>query len=187
MRQFSLLLFGTFPLENNIADNLPEIPPVSAQRMLQIRLQITTLTVLDLFQGLGHVDIEGGQQSRLGLDSQLLQIFRIKVEILLAQRTHTHQLHLALKDIDKHGQLVEPGLAQKTSPLRDAIVITELATHIQIIVFVDVGLQILGIGIHRPELVDVELLTVLAHTLLLEQHRTPHLNANEDGHNKHHE
>ena len=164
MQLFSCSLFRAFPLENNIADNLPKIFPVGAEGMLQIGLQITTLAVLNLLQCFGHVDIEGGQQSRLGLDSQLLQIFRIKVEILLAQGTHPHQLHLPLKDIDKHGQLVEPGLAQEPAPLRHTVVVAELAAHIQVIVFVYVGLQILRIGIHRAELVHVEDLAVLAHT-----------------------
>ena len=164
MRHFSLSLFGAFSLENNIADNLPKIPPVGAQGMLQIGLQITTLAVLDLLQGLWHVDIEWRQQSRLGLDSQLLQIFGIKVEILLAQRTNADQLHLPLQDIDKHRQLIKPGLAQETAPLRHAVVVAELTTHVQVVVLVDIGLQILGIGVHRPELVDVKLLAVLAHT-----------------------
>ena len=50
MQHFSYPLLGAFPLENNIADNLPEIFPVGAEGTLQIGLEITTLSVLDLIQ-----------------------------------------------------------------------------------------------------------------------------------------
>ena len=129
--------------------------------MLQICLQILPFTLLDFLKGLRHVDIERRQQSRFGLDAKLLQFRFIQIEILLTQWTHTHQFHLPLHHVDKHRQLVKPGPAQETSPLGDTVVIVELATHIKVVVLVDVCLKILRIGVHRPELKHVELLPTL--------------------------
>ena len=137
--------------------------------MLQIGLEITTLAVLDFVQSLRHINIERRQESWFGFDSKLLQIFGVEIEVLLAQRTHTHQLHLTFQDVEKHGQLVEPGFSQKPPPLRYTVVVAELASHIKIIVFVYVSLQILGIGIHRTELKYVKLLPILAHTTQFHQ------------------
>ena len=60
VKQFSRILFRAFPLENNVSDDFPKILPVGAERMLQIGLEITTLAVLNLVQGLRHIDIEWG-------------------------------------------------------------------------------------------------------------------------------
>lgn len=137
--------------------------------MLQIGLQITTLTLLDLVQSLRHVDIKRWQQARLGLDTKFLHLRTIQTEILTAQRSYPHELHLAFQDIEQHGQLVEPGLAQETAPARHTVVVAELAALVQVVVLVHIGLQVLGIGVHGAELVYVENLAVLAHPTQLHQ------------------
>ena len=162
-------LFGALSLEDNISNDYPEILPVGTEGMLQIGLEITTLAVLDLVQSLGHVHIKRRQKARLGLNPQFLQLFGIEIEILLAQGPDAHNLHLSLQHIDEHRQLIEPGLAQESPPLRDAVIVAEFAAHIQVVVLVDVGLQVFGIGIHRAELEHIEFLPVLAHTAQLHQ------------------
>ena len=156
-----IILFGAFSPENNVSDNFPKILPVGAERMRQICLQITTLALLDFLQGLRHVDIERRQEAWLRFYPKFLYLFFVQIEILLTQRAHTYQFHLTLQDVDEHGQLVEPGLTQELSPLGDAIVVIELATHIQVVVLIDIGLQVLRIGIHGAELEHIELLPVL--------------------------
>ena len=160
-RKKGTFLFGPFPLKNNISDDFPEILPVGTEGMLQIGLKVTPLTVLNLVQSLRHIDIKRRQQPRFGFNPKFLQISCIKIKILLTQGSHPDQFHLPLQNVNKHRQLIQPGLAEEPAPLRHAVVVAELAAHIQIVVLVDVGLQVLGIGIHGAELEDIELLAVL--------------------------
>lgn len=131
--------------------------------MLQIGLQIAPLTLLDLVQGFRHVDIKRGQQAWLGLDTKFLHLRTIQTEILATQRPNPNELHLALDKVEKHRQLVEPCLAQETTPTRHTVVVAELAALVQVIVLIDIGLQVLGIGVHGAELEHVENLAVLAY------------------------
>ena len=163
-------LFGPLAFEKDIAHDAPKILPIGAEGMLLIGLQITAFAFLDLVKAIRHVDIERGQKTRFGLGPKLLHFFGIEIEILLAQGAHAHQFHLPLKDIDEHGQLVQPSLAQEPAPLRHAIIVTELATDVEVVVLVDISLEILRIGIHRPELEHVELLSVLADAAQLDKH-----------------
>lgn len=156
-----IILFGAFSPENNVTDNFPKIFPIGAERMLQISLQITAFALLDFLQGLRHIDIERWQETRLCFYPKFLYFFFIQIEILLAQRTYTYQFHLAFQDVEEHGELIEPSLAQELSPLGDAIVVIELATHIQVVVLIDIGLQVFRIGVHGAELEHIELLPVL--------------------------
>ena len=160
---------GPLPLKKDVFDDSPEIVPIGAKRMLQVRLQILPLAVLDLIQCLRHIRIKRRKQYWLYLDSKLLQIFIIQAVILLAQRTDTNQFHLSLNQVENHRELVKPKLAKHSTPFRDTVVVGELATHIQIIVLVDIGLQKLGIGIHRPKLIHVEHLAILADSPQLDE------------------
>ncbi len=154
--------------EDDVSKNLPKILPVSTERMLQISLAVLALTLLDLIEGLWHIDIERRQHAWPGLDAELLDLRTIQIKILLAQRTHTHQLHLSLEDVNEHGQLVEPQLTEYGAPAGDPVIVLELASIVKGIVLVNISLQVLGIGIHRPELVHPEELASLADTVQLD-------------------
>ena len=80
---------------------------------------------------------------------------------MLAQRAHAHQLHLTLKDVDQHRQLVDPQLPEHGAPSGDAVVVVELSTRLQLVVLIDVGLQVFGVGIHRSELIHPDPIAVL--------------------------
>ena len=124
--------------------------------MLQISLKITHLALLNLIKGFRHIDIKRWKKSWLCLYPKLLQFFTIQIEILLAKRPHSHYLHLSFHQIDDHRQFIEPSLSQEPSPFGHSIVVIEFATHIQVVVLIDIGLQIFRIGIHRPELEHIK-------------------------------
>lgn len=151
-----------FPLKQNILKNSDKIPPIGTEGVLQIGLKILSFALLDFFECFWHVNIERGQQSWFCFYPKLLYFFGIQIKILLAQRSNTHQFHLAFQQIDEHGQLVEPSLAKETAPFGNAIIVIEFAAHIQIVVLVNVSLQILRIGVHSPELEHIERFPVLA-------------------------
>lgn len=78
------------------------------------------------------------------------------------QRAHAHELELPLEEIDEHREFVEPACAQQSAPLVDPVVVLELAAVLKPDVLVHVGLQILGVGVHRAELVHADEIAVLA-------------------------
>ena len=105
---FLLKLIGTLSLDEDFLHNDPKILPIRSKGMLLILFAITPFALLNLVDGLGHVGIERRQHPRLALDAQLLDLGAIKAEILLAQRTDTHEFHLTLENIDEHRKLINP-------------------------------------------------------------------------------
>ena len=64
----------------DIGNGAPEISPIGAERMLQIRLNIAAFGCLNLVQVLGRLllIIERGQQAGLHLDAKLLHLLCIQ-------------------------------------------------------------------------------------------------------------
>ena len=106
--------------------------------------------------------VERRQQPGLGLDTQGLQFGCVEAEVLPAQRPDAHQLEVATQQVPHHRQFVEPQPPQHATPEVDTVVVLELASTLKALVVVDIGLHILGVGVHRAELVHHNHLAVLA-------------------------
>lgn len=82
---------------------------------------------------------------------------------MVAQGTDAHQLHLTLEEIDEHRQLVQPALTHESAEGADADVVGNLAAFAQTLLVEHIALQIFRIGVHRPHLIDLDLLAPLAY------------------------
>ena len=100
---------------------------------------------------------------------KLLHLRRIEAEILPAQGTHAHQFHLSLEDIDKHRELVQPAAPEAPAPEVHAVVVRELTAFLKSFMLQHVGLQILRIRIHGPELIYADHAAVVSHAVELHQ------------------
>ena len=162
---------GSFVFEQDVADGAPEVAPVGGEGSGVVGFDIAALRGLHVFErdrGV-LVVVEGRQEAGLDADVQLLHLGRVEAEILPAQRAHAHELHLALEDVDRHRELVQPAAAHQFAPEVDAVVVGEFATVLQAFVLQHVGLEVFGIGVHRAELVHADELAVPAHALELDQ------------------
>ena len=79
-----------------------------------------------------------------------------------AERTHSHKFDVTFEVVPPHGLLVEPEPSHHASPLRDAHVVVELASLLQVVLAVDVVLQVFRVGMHGAQLVDGDGLAVAA-------------------------
>ena len=152
-------------LEKNITHRPPEIPPVGSKGMLVVGIDIAFFGGLDIFQGLRRclVVIERGQEPWLHADMQLLHLRRVHIEILTAQRADAHQFHLPLEDVDAHRKLVDPGFPEKASPEVHPVIIGKFPALLQSLMLQHIGLEIFGIAVHRPELIDANDIAFITH------------------------
>ena len=159
-------------LEQDVAHRPPEIPPVRGEGVLVVGFDISSLRGLDVFDGLGRglVIIERGQEPRLHTDVQFLHFRRVHAKILPAQGPYAHQFHLPLEDVDDHGQFVDPGLPEQATPEVHPIVVGELSALLQPLMLQHIGLEILRIGVHGPELIHADHLSLVPHTVQFYQH-----------------
>ena len=159
-------------LEQDVAHRAPEIPPVRGEGVLVVGFDISFLRGLDVFDGLGRsfVVVERGQEPRLHADVQFLHLRRVHAEVLPTQGPHAYELHLSLEDVDDHGQLVNPGFPEQAAPEVHPVVVGELSTLLQPLVLQHVGLEILGVGVHSPELIHADHLSLVPHTVQFHQH-----------------
>ena len=162
----------SFMLEQDVAHRTPEIAPVRGEGMLVVGFDISFLGGLHVFQCLRRflVIVEWGQESRFHADVQFLHFRGIQAEILPTERTYADQFHLALEDIDKHGQLVDPGFPEQTSPEIHPVVIGELATLLQTLMLQHIGLEVFRIAVHRPELIDADHLPLIPNAVQFHKH-----------------
>ena len=85
------------------------------------------------------------------------------LEELGTLRPRPHQRHLAAEDVPQLRKLVEPRSAHEGAGRRDARVVGPRPDGLA---------RTLGVGAHRPELVDRECLAVLAEPDLAQEHRS---------------
>ena len=159
-----------FVAEHNVPHDFPKILPVRPEGMLLVRLAIAAFAFLYFVKCLRQVRVVRREHARFVFDAYLLDLRPIKVEILLTQRPDTHQFHLSFEDVDKHGQLINPILSQPTTPSGNPVIIVKLTPSSQFVVIVDVCLQILGVSIHRPELIDQKMFPVLTYPIEFHDH-----------------
>ena len=101
------------------------------------------------------------------------QIMVSCLDILINSYDYCWSIFIAystFKNIYEHRQLIKPSLTQKAAPLCDTIIVVELATHVKIVILVDIGLQVLRISIHRTELEYIELLAVFPYPSQPDEH-----------------
>ena len=130
-----------------------------------VGFDISSLGRLDILQGLGcfFVVVKRRQQARLHRNPQLLHLRRVHIEILAAEGTHAHELHLTLEEVDDHRQLIHPGFPEDPPPGVHPVVVGELPALLKALILQHIRLEILGIGIHRPELVHADDVALVAH------------------------
>ena len=123
-----------------------------------VGFDISLFRGLNVFDGLGRyfVVVERGEEARLHADVQFLHFVGVHAEILPAQRTYSHQFHLALEDVDAHGEFVDPSAAKQTAPMVHPVIARELAALLQAFMLQNIGLKILRIREHRAELVHAD-------------------------------
>jgi len=150
--------------QQDIADCSEEVAAVGEEGVLLVGEDVASLGGLNVFDGLGRhfVVVERGEQAGLDAEVKGLHLGGVEAEVVIAQRTYADELHIAANDVDEHGQFVEPILAQELSQTTHAIVGGEFATFLQAFVLVDVGLKVLGVGMHGAELVDADFFAVQA-------------------------
>ena len=160
-------------LEQNISYNSPEVSPIGQDWVLKVSLNILSLGGLNLFESLrrGVFIVEWRQQTRFGTDTELLHFGRIEAKIMTRKRTHAHQLHLPLKYIKKHRELIEPNLSHESAYRVDTIIVSELSALVKILILIYIWLQILAIGVHGAELVYIDQFSSLADTNQLNKRR----------------
>src|ERR1051326_2255598 len=96
-----------------------------------------------------------------------------KVRLL---RAGADQAHVALQDVKKLWQLIEPILANKSADARDAIVIVRGPA----------GAGLLGVLAHGTKFVDLEVLAVQSNTHLAKEHRPSAFDQDGQGNQRHH-
>ena len=134
-------------LEQNVAYRTPEVAPVGSEGVRVVGVDISFFRGLDIVQSNGRllVVIEGRQESGFYADVEVLHLWGVQAEILPAQGSYSYQLHLALENVDEHGQFVKPSFAQKLSPTVYAVIVSELATVLEALMLKHIRLEVLRI------------------------------------------
>lgn len=156
-------------LNDDVIHRPPEIADVGAQGGLLPGIEIAHFRGLDLLQRFRKVIIKGRDESGFETDAPLLQFRGIEAEVVAAEGAHAHQFDIAAHPVPEAGQLVEPVAAQEASQGGHAEVVTEFSPCCQVVMLVDILLDELAVGVHRPELVYFQQLPVLSHTQKMDQ------------------
>lgn len=158
-------------LEKDVAYRAPEVAPVGGEGMLVVGVDISFLRSLDVVQGDWgvFVVVKWRQEAWLHAGVQGLHLGRVEAEIVTAEGAHSDQLHLSLEYIDEHRELVKPGPAQQFAPAVHAVVARELASFLEAFVLEQIRLQVLGVRVHRAELVNTDHIAVVADTVELHE------------------
>ena len=133
--------------------------------MLVVGFDISLFRGLDVLDGLRRflIIIERRKQSWLHTDVKLLHFRSIHPEILPAERPDAHQFHLPFQDIDEHRKLIQPALTKQVPPMIHPVIVRELSALLQSFMLQDIGLKILRIREHRPELVYANHISVVSY------------------------
>lgn len=143
-------------MEKNIIQRFEKIDEIGSERMRAIFPQVPALRLPDLLYAIRHVRIKRRYQPRLELDAQLLQVLRIGLEERLRQRPDPDQLQVSFQPIGQHGQLVDPGLAEKAAPGSDPEIIFDLAAVLELVLVENILVQVFGKRVHGAQFVYVE-------------------------------
>lgn len=81
---------------------------------------------------------------------------------MFAQRTYPDGLEVAPEHIDDHGQLINPEFAHKLTHAGYPEIVSKLTPFVELVALIDIGLQVLRIGIHGTKLIHVNGLAVFA-------------------------
>ncbi len=152
-------------LDNNVVQRGEQIGDIGADGPLFVGLQVAAFGFDDFVERFGHVAVERRDEPGLEAGPVFLNFFGIQVEVLPAERTHSHKFDVTLEVVPPHGHLIEPEFPQNPAPAGDAHVAVDLATVLQVVHSEHVVLQVFGIGMHGAELVDGERFPVLADAL----------------------
>src|SRR5258708_21588426 len=105
-----------------------------------------------------------------GLDAQADGVARpVLLDLARQRRPWSNQAHLPLEDVDQLRQLVEARPAEERADLADPWIVTHLEDRsIGLVVGQDFSQALLGVRVHRAELVEAEMAPVEAHAFLNE-------------------
>ena len=128
---------------------------------------------------------------------ELVEVVAVVGELIVHDRARADDAHLTLEDVDELGELVEGGLAQDAADGRDARVVLHLALALPLgeLLGREVLPDVVGVGHHGAELVEVEVAAVQADAALRVEGRTLALQgdheaedrAGDDHEDQHHE
>ena len=102
--------------------------------------EITHFGCLNLIKCLRHIGIEWRQQTRHMACTSFLQLLAIQREIVLRNRAHSHQFHIALNQIEQHWQLIHPTFAHPSSQGSHTYIVVEFTAFLQRITVIDLCL-----------------------------------------------
>ena len=154
-----------------------------AEEALAVKSEAHLLDVLAVelrlernFKLVSAVDLCPTGQSRLYVIRAVLVALLDQIELIPEGRAGTDDAHTAAEYIEELGELVKAGLAQKSAHLGDPT--------LRIIQLVR-GRVVRGVGAHRAELEDVEMLFVNSDSLLLEEYGALAVDLDRNGDNEH--
>jgi len=141
-----------------------EVLYIGPEWVFFVFVEIGVFVVLDFVQvfGSGELGVIGWDKAGFKPDASFLKIFAIEFEIVLAQGADPDDLHIALDDVDEHGQFIEPEFAEETAQGCDSEIVPEFSSFIQAVVVIHISLHIFGIGMHGSEFVNIKLLSVFS-------------------------
>ena len=92
IKNLHIRLMAPFSPEQYVSDRPPKVPPVRAERVLQVGFSVAAFRLLYFLDGTGcpFVVVERRQQAGLCLCAQSLHLRGIKREIVLRQRPYPH-------------------------------------------------------------------------------------------------
>lgn len=147
-----------FASEEDVVKDTEKIAEVGTEGMFEVGLNISALRILNLLKSFGRIFlvIERRQEAGLYTDAEFLHFGGVEMEIVLRKRTYPNKFDLTPKEVVSHGEFIDPNPAQEFSNRADTIIIVELATRAKTVMDVDIGLDVLRIGVHSAELIDIE-------------------------------
>jgi len=159
----------SLPHNNNIHKGPPQINPLGLYGGLKVALDIPLFGFFDLFDGFRKIRIIWRDESGLDFFPQFPEFSIVNTQVLFAQWTYTEQLNVPLEPIVQHGQFIQPGLSHEFTPPTQPEIILEFSALLKLAHFIDIFLKIFGVGIHGPEFVNSDLITVCSRSFQLNE------------------
>ena len=171
------VLFCTFSREEN-SDSLKDNLKIKTNAPI---IDIFTVETYDLFK-ISDIASAGylPQTGYTGLDAQSpLMIAAVLLVLINGRRPCSYKAHIAFEYVDKLWEFIDAGLSDEFADFCDTGIIRHLKHEtIHLVLFHEFGLPGFRILVHASEFIHLEDSSVLAYTILLEEHGTGRLDHN---------